>query len=238
LPPWRPEVDGLHIPDGFLDPKTWGAAYGVSAGTTAYALYKVRDRLDEKKIPMLGITAAFIFAAQMLNFPVAGGTSGHFLGAMLACTLLGPFEGFLVMEVVLLVQCFFFADGGLTALGANVFNMAIIGGLLSYYLMALFKGLLAKRLGEKTSLLTSVAIFSWISVVLASAACALELAFSGTVPLNITLTSMIGVYSIIGVGEAIITTIVLVVVLQSRPDLVDAYRGHPILPALGAEEVA
>jgi cobalt/nickel transport system permease protein len=228
----------MHIPDGFLDPKTWGAAYGVSAGTTAYALYKVRDRLDEKKIPLLGITAAFIFAAQMLNFPVAGGTSGHFLGAILACTLVGPFEGFLVMEVVLLVQCFFFADGGLTALGANVLNMAIIGGLLSYYLMTLFKGLLAKRLGEKTALLTSVALFSWVSVVLASAACAIELAVSGTVPLHVTLTAMMGVYSLIGIGEAIITTVVLVVVLQSRPDLVDAYKSHPLPSALGAEEVA
>jgi len=238
LPPLSEEVVKLHIPDGFLDAKTYGALWGVSGATTAYALYRVKDRLDEKKIPMLGITAAFIFAAQMLNFPVAGGTSGHFLGAILACTLVGPFEGFLVMEVVLLVQCFFFADGGLTALGANIFNMAIIGGLLCYYLMTLGRGLLIKRMGEKRSLLVSVAVFSWISVVLASAAAALELAFSGTVPLRVTLPAMMGVHSLIGLGEAIITTIVLTVVLQSRPDLVDAYRGRPPLPALGSEEVA
>jgi len=228
----------LHIPDGFLDTRTWGALYGVSGGTTAYALYKVRDRLEGKKIPMLGITAAFIFAAQMLNFPVAGGTSGHFLGALLACTLLGPLEGYLVMVVVLLVQCLFFADGGLTVLGANIFNMGIIAGLLSYYLMMLVKVPLSRRIGEKRALLSSVAIFSWISVVMASAATALELAISGTVPLHVTLTAMLGVYSLIGVGEAMITTIVVGVVLQSRPDLVYAWRGPALTPARSAGEVA
>jgi len=228
----------LHIPDGFLDPKTWGTLYGVSGGTTAYALYKVRDRLEGKKIPLLGITAAFIFAAQMLNFPIAGGTSGHFLGAMLACVLLGPFEGFLVMATVLTVQCFFFADGGLTALGANIFNMGIVAGLLSYYLMVLVKAPLSRWIGEKKALLSSVAVFSWVSVVLASAACAIELAISGTVPFNVTFPAMVGVYSLIGIGEAIITTFALVVVLQSRPDLVDAYRGPALSPTATAGEVA
>ena len=228
----------MHIPDGFLDPKTWGALYGVSGGTTAYALYKVRDRLEGKKIPLLGITAAFIFAAQMLNFPVAGGTSGHFLGAMLACVLLGPFEGFLVMVTVLLVQCFFFADGGLTALGANIFNMGIVGGLFSYYLMILVKAPLPRWIGEKKALLSSVAVFSWFSVVIASAACAIELAISGTVPFNVTFPAMVGVHCLIGIGEAIITTVALVVVLQSRPDLVDAYKGPALSPTSAAGEVA
>jgi cobalt/nickel transport system permease protein len=219
----------LHIPDGFLDPKTWATTYGLATGGAAYSLYKVRDRLDEKKIPLLGITAAFIFAAQMLNFPVAGGTSGHFLGAILACTLLGPFEGYLVMTVVLMVQCFFFGDGGLTALGANVFNMAAIGGLLTYFMMISVKKILSRGIGEKSALLSCVAVFSW--------ACAFELAISGTVPLNVTLPAMAGVYSLIGIGEAIITTTVIAVVLQTRPDLVDAYKG-PALPRTAlAEEV-
>jgi cobalt/nickel transport system permease protein len=228
----------VHVPDGFLDPKTWGALYGVSGGTTAYALYKVRDRLEGRKIPLLGITAAFIFAAQMLNFPVAGGTSGHFLGAMLACVLLGPFEGFLVMVTVLTVQCFFFADGGLTALGANVFNMGIVGGLLSYYLMVLLKAPLSRLIGEKKALLSSAAVFSWVSVVLASTACAAELAVSGTVPFHVTLPAMVGVHSLIGIGEAIITTAALAVVLQSRPDLVDAYKGPALPRTAAAGEVA
>jgi cobalt/nickel transport system permease protein len=227
----------VHIPDGFLDPKTWGTLTGVSAGFTGYALHAARRKLDERVIPLLGITAAFIFAAQMLNFPVAGGTSGHFLGAILAFVLLGAWPGFLVMVVVLLVQCLFFADGGLTALGANVFNMAVIGGLLSYYLLVLSKGALRSSLGEKTSLLACTAIFSWISVVLASIACSFELAISGTVPLGTVLAAMVGVHSIIGIGEAIITTVVIAVVLQARPDLVDAYRGPPELSGTVAEEV-
>lgn len=228
----------MHIPDGFLDPKTWGVLYGVSGGTTGYALYKVRNRLDEKKIPMLGVTAAFVFAAQMLNFPVAGGTSGHFLGAILACTLLGPLEGYLVMVVVLLVQCLFFADGGLTALGANIFNMGIVGGLLCYYLLTFAKAVMAKRSGEKAALLASVAVFSWFSVVLASTACAFELAISGTVPLGTVLPAMVGVHVLIGIGEAIITTVVVSVVLQVRPDLVYAYSKPELVGEAVPGEVA
>ncbi|MBU4240486.1 MAG: energy-coupling factor ABC transporter permease [Actinobacteria bacterium] len=223
----------MHIPDGFLDPKTWGTLTGVSAGFTGYALYATKSKLNEKVIPLLGITAAFIFAAQMLNFPVAGGTSGHFLGAILAMALLGAWPGFLVMVVVLLVQCLFFADGGLTALGANIFNMAVIGGLLSYYLLVLSKGALGRSLSERTSLLTCTAVFSWISVVLACVAVSFQLSISGTV-----LPAMVGVHAIIGVGEAIITTVVIAVVLQSRPDLVDAYSG-PLEPGkTAAGEVA
>lgn len=228
----------MHIPDGFLDPKTWGTLSVASAGATGYALYRVREKMDEKVVPLLGITAAFIFAAQMLNFPVASGTSGHFLGALLACVLLGAWPGFLVMVVVLLVQCFLFADGGLTALGANVFNMAIVGGLLSYYMLAASKKPLAKVLGEKTALLAATAAFSWLSVMLASGACAVELAASGTVPLSTVLPAMLGVHAIIGAGEAIITTAVVAVVLQSRPDLVNAYRGRAALMTSAAGKEA
>jgi len=215
----------MHIPDGFLDPKVWGPAYGVSAGFTGYALYKVREKMNEKVIPLLGITAAFIFAAQMLNFPVAGGTSGHFLGALLACTLLGPLEGLLVMVIVLLVQCLFFADGGLTALGANIFNMGIIGGLLSYAILVYLKSLLSKVVEERKSLLISAAASSWLGVVLAAAACSFELWLAGTIPLSIAFPAMVSVHMLIGIGEAIITTVVLAVVTLSRPDLVHAYSG-------------
>jgi cobalt/nickel transport system permease protein len=173
----------------------------------------------------------------MLNFPVAGGTSGHFIGALLACVLLGPWEGMLTMVVVLAVQCLFFADGGLTALGANIFNMAIVAGLLSYVLMVLAAKPLSRRLSEKRALLASTAFFAWFGVVLASAACAIELALSGTVPLNVTFPAMVGVYSLIGIGEALLTVVVLVVVLQTRPDLVDAYRGPSLPLAKTAEEV-
>lgn len=215
----------MHIPDGFLDAKTWGTAWGASAGFTGYALYAAKKKLSEKTIPLIGITAAFIFAAQMLNFPVAGGTSGHFLGAILAMTLAGAWPGFLIMVVVLAVQCLFFADGGLTALGANIFNMAVVGGILCYFLMSVAKKALAKRLGERGAVLVAVPVFSWFSVFLASIACSVELAISGTIPLNVVLPAMVGVHSIIGIGEALIATIVVSVVIQTRPDLVDFYEG-------------
>lgn len=227
----------MHIPDGFLDPKTYGTLWGVSGGTVAYALYKVKDTLNEKKIPLLGITAAFIFAAMMMNFPVAGGTSGHVVLALLACLLLGPWEGLLTIVVVLAVQCFFFADGGLTALGANIFNMAIVAGLVSYALLKVTEKPLAKRLGEKAALLSSAAVFAWVGVVLASAACAIELSLSGTVPFHVAFPAMVGVHSLIGIGEGFITVVVLAVVLQTRPDLVDAYQGPTLAPAVVAKEV-
>jgi len=237
MPPQNQEVVSLHIPDGFLDFKTWGTLYGVSGGTTAYALYKVKDRMSDMKIPLLGITAAFIFAAQMLNFPVAGGTSGHIVGALLACLLLGPWEGMLTIVVVLGVQCFFFGDGGLTALGANIFNMAIIAGLFSYALLKLTEKPLSKRFSEKTALLSTTAFFSWLGVVVASAACAIELTLSGTVPFHVAFPAMVGVHSLIGIGEAFITVVVLVVVLQTRPDLVNAYNGPALPLSTFAEEV-
>lgn len=226
----------MHIPDGFLDAKTWGALWGISGGTTAYALYKVKDRLNDVKIPLLGITAAFIFAAQMLNFPVAGGTSGHFLGAVLACVLLGPWEGMLTLVVVLGVQCFFFADGGLTALGANIFNMAIIGGLVSYALLRLAEKPLANRVNKKAALLSCTGVFAWLSMVMASAACAVELAISGVVPFNVAFPAMVGVHGLIGIGEAFITVVVVAVVLQTRPDLVNAYKGPDISLTPAAQE--
>jgi cobalt/nickel transport system permease protein len=220
----------MHIPDGLLDFKTWGTAYGLSAGATAYALYKVRDTLDEKKIPLLGITAAFVFAAQLLNFPVAAGTSGHFLGAMLACIMVGPWAGFLVMVVVLVVQCLVFADGGFAALGANIFNMALVAGPLCYFLFAASKSVMARKLSERTSLLVSTAFFSWLSVVLAAAAAAIEISISNIIKLSpaAIFGPMIGTHMIIGVGEAVITTVVVAVVLQARPDLVSAYTGPPL----------
>lgn len=192
----------------------------VAAGAVGYGLYKAREELDEKSVPLLALCAAFIFAAQMLNFPVAGGTSGHFLGGVLAAVLLGPWLGGLVLALVLLVQCLGFADGGLTALGANVFNMAVIGTVVMYYI---FRGLKAVLPRSRTYFLAATGIGAWLSVVLASGACAVELAISGTSPLSVALPAMLGIHAIIGVGEAIITVLVVSVVLAVRPDLVRTY---------------
>jgi cobalt/nickel transport system permease protein len=216
----------MHIPDGFLDAKTLITTAAVSAGAAGYGIKRANEKLGERQVPLMGVTAAFIFAAQMLNFPVAGGTSGHFLGAVLAAVLLGPWAACLIMAVVLVVQCLGFADGGLTALGANVFNMGVVGGILCYYIFVVLKKALPRT---RSSFLSAVAVTSWFSVVLASAVCAIELAVSGTSPLGVALPAMVGVHALIGIGEAIITTVVVAVVLSTRPALVGSYD-LPITP--------
>ncbi len=207
----------MHVPDGFVSPGINAVTYAISAAVGGVAIVKAKKNLDEKKIPLLGITAAFVFAAQMLNFPVAGGTSGHFLGAFLAALLLGPLNGVLVMIIVLLVQCLMFGDGGITALGTNIFNMGIVGGLGAYLIYKLLIEILPKRRGF---FLGSVAVGSWIGVVIAAGFCSLELALSGTSPFGVVFPAMVGVHSLIGIGEALITTSVVSIVMASRPDLV------------------
>ena len=225
----------MHIPDGFLNTGVSVATGVVAAGAIGYGLYKARDELDEKSVPMLALCAAFVFAAQMLNFPVAGGTSGHFLGGVLVAVLLGPWLGSLVIGLVLLVQCLGFADGGVTALGANVFNMAVIGTILSYYIFYGIKALLPKN---RTAFLAATGVVAWLSVMLASGAASVELAVSGTTPLSVVLPSMLGVHAIIGAGEAIITVLVVGVVLAVRPDLVKTYDYEIPIPSFEEAEVS
>jgi len=168
---------------------------------------------------LLGVTAAFVFAAQMLNFPIAGGTSGHFLGAALAAALMGPWAATVVMTVVVVVQALGMADGGITALGANVLNMGVVAVLAGWGLLHLLKRLLPR---SRSGYLVSLAVASWVSVVVASAAAAAELAVSGTVPLRLALPAMLSVHMVIGLGEALITCAVVVAVLATRPDLVNS----------------
>lgn len=201
----------MHIPDGFLDLKTWGSLAVVSGIFLGLAVKKTNKKLGEKQVPLLGVTAAFIFAAQMLNFPVAGGTSGHFMGGVLAGVLLGPFSGLLVMSTVLIVQCLIFQDGGLTALGANIFNMGVVGSFLAYYLWFICAKLFPRPI--------SIFFSAWLSIMLAASFCALELAFSGTVPLRIVLPAMVGIHTLIGLGEGIITVGILSFLEKIRPDL-------------------
>jgi cobalt/nickel transport system permease protein len=210
----------MHIPDGFVDIPTAVTTGGVSLGAVAFSLRRTRKNLGERTIPLLGVTAAFIFAAQMLNFPVAGGTSGHFLGAMFAVALMGPWAASIVLTVVLIVQALAMADGGITALGANVLNMAVVAVFSGFALLWLLKRLLPRTL---TGYLVSVAVASWVSVVLASGAASLELAVSGTVPLGVALPAMVSVHMIIGLGEALITTALVAAVLATRPDLVRSF---------------
>lgn len=206
----------MHIPDGFLNVATAAGTYAVSAGGIAYSLRRLAGKLGEKQVPMVGVMAAFIFAAQMLNFPVAGGTSGHLVGGALAAILLGPWTGLLVMTCVLLVQTIIFQDGGITALGANVLNMGIIAVFMGYYLYHLtlktFRGRgFAEALGGFVA--------GWVSVFMAAVACAFELALSGTSPISLALPAMAGIHALIGVGEGLITALVLGFIKATRPDL-------------------
>ena len=213
----------MHVPDGLLDLKTAGTTAALSLPALAAALRRLRLGLPRRRVPLRGLAAAFRFTAQMLNFPVAGGTSGHLLGAVLASVLLGPSAAMVVMTAVLLVQCLLFADGGLLALGANVLNMAIVGVRGGY---GVFRSI-SRMLPDHRGLLVAAAFASWCSTVLASICCAAELAWSGLAPWGLVFPAMAGVHMLIGVGEALITTLVLVAILRARPDLVDAAAPPP-----------
>jgi cobalt/nickel transport system permease protein len=174
--------------------------------------------MDERSVPLMGVMAAFIFAAQMFNFQVAGGTSGHLLGGVLAAVLLGPWAGTLVMACVIAVQALLFSDGGLVVMGANIFNMGIVGTLGGFAIYRALCGILG---GEDRARIPSSAIAGWLSVVLAAVAMSLELIVSGTSPAEIVLPAMLGVHTFIGIGEALITAAALAFIGATRKDLFD-----------------
>jgi cobalt/nickel transport system permease protein len=211
----------MHIPDGFLTAGTLAPAWAVSVAAVACAVRKTTQKLKERMIPLMGIMSAFIFAAQMINFPVAGGTSGHLFGGVLAAVLLGPYAGAVVLTCVLIFQCLVFQDGGLLALGANILNMGIVGTGGGYLV---FFGVSRMIQGRK-GFLAGAAVAAWFSVVLAASFCAFELAFSGLSPLKVILPAMAGVYALIGIGEAVITVAALGFIMKVRPDLIYGWVG-------------
>jgi cobalt/nickel transport system permease protein len=223
----------LHIPDGFLSGGVALACGALAIAAVAYALRIANVQLDDARVPLLGVLAAFIFAAQMLNFPIAGGTSGHFLGATLAAVLLGPWLASLVMAVVIAVQAFAFADGGISALGANVLNMGVLGALVAGLVVAAAMKLLPHTRG---AFLSVVGVVSWLAVMVGAGATSVELAASDTIPLATSLPAMLGVHALIGIGEALITVAAVSAVLVSRPDLAalapEELR-QPAAPSLG-----
>jgi len=206
----------MHIPDGFLSAPVAITTGAVAVAAIAVAVKVTNKKMGEKQVPMMGVLAAFIFAAQMLNFPVAGGTSGHFVGAALAAILLGPWATVLILSSVLVVQSVIFQDGGLLALGANITNMGVIAGFGSYYI---YKGIDALLKHSKAGTLIGAGLGSWFAVVLASLACAAELSISGTSPWEIAIPAMGGVHMLIGVGEGLITVAVLSLIMATRADL-------------------
>ncbi len=205
----------MHIPDGFLDVKTIVTTTALAAGTLGFALRYTRQQLTARRIPLLGLASAFVFAAQMINFPVLGGTSGHMIGGTLTAVLLGPSAAVVVISSVLIVQCFLFADGGVTALGANILNMAFIGGVggwLAYWL-------LCRLSPNKTWRYIAAGVAAWAATVAASIACSAELAASHTAQWLTVFPIMAGVHMLIGIGEALITALVLITVTKVRPEL-------------------
>ncbi|MFC6883909.1 MULTISPECIES: energy-coupling factor ABC transporter permease [Actinomadura] len=213
----------MHVPDGFINAPVSVAAGAVAVAGVAVALRGARRELDDRTAPLAGLTAAFVFAAQMLNFPVASGTSGHLLGGTLAAILVGPYTGVLCVSVVLLMQGLLFADGGLTALGVNIVNMALVTVLVGYGLFRLLLRVLPKSPASVAGASFTAAV---VSVPCSAAVFTLVYAVGGTTDVSVgkVAAAMIGVHVLIGIGEALITAVTVSSVLAVRPDLVYGAR--------------
>ncbi|MFD5628635.1 MULTISPECIES: energy-coupling factor ABC transporter permease [unclassified Streptomyces] len=214
----------MHVPDGFINAPVSAVTGVVAAGAIAVSLKGARRELDERTAPLAGLVAAFIFAVQMLNFPVAAGTSGHLLGGALAAILVGPYTGVLCVSVVLLMQGILFADGGLTALGVNITDMAIVTTVVAY---AVFRGLVKVLPRGRRSITAAAFVSALLSVPAAAVAFTLLYALGGTtdVAIDKVATAMVGVHILIGIGEAAITALTVGAVIAVRPDLVYGARG-------------
>lgn len=219
----------MHIPDGFVNAGVSAIGGVAAAGGIGISLRKAAKTLEDKQAPLAGLVAAFIFAVQMLNFPVANGTSGHLLGGVLAAVLVGPWAGAICVALVLLVQGMFFADGGLSALGLNVVNMAIVTSFGGYAVFALLRRGLPKT---RASVALASAVAAGIAVVLASFAFVLEYVVGGegNASIGAVLTAMVGVHAVIGIGEGVITGLTVSAVLAVRPDLV--FGATDLMPQL------
>lgn len=217
-------AEPMHIPDGFLSVLVAVVCWGIVLVTIAVSLRQLNRVSAIRNDPLMGVLAAAIFAGQMLNFSVTGGTSGHLLGAALAAILVGPYAAVLVMTIVVSTQALIFQDGGLLALGANLFNMAVIGVFVAYTVNRL-----VQRLWGETRLAIFVGGFlaAWSSIFVASLACALELAFSGTSPANIAIPAMGGIHALIGLGEGFITIGALAFIYAARRDLLKQGQMQP-----------
>jgi cobalt/nickel transport system permease protein len=227
----------MHIPDGFIDGPTSLVAGLIAIAGVAWCVKQTSEALRDRDIPVVGLAAAFIFAAQMLNFPVANGTSGHLLGGVLAAVLVGPWAGALAVTVVLVVQALLFADGGLSALGLNVINMALAGSFVGYGVYLLLR----KLLGGRSSQVTAAAgIAAFLVPLIASLVFTVEYAIGGNdaVPVGTVAAAMIGVHALIGIGEGIITSLAVGAVMSMRPDLVYGARELQLVPTTTVQGIA
>ncbi len=204
----------LHIPDGFLSVIVSAVCWLITIITLGFAISKTNKALGERQVPLMGVMAAFIFAAQMINFPVLGGTSGHLLGGALAAIVLGPWAAMLVMTAVIAVQGLLFQDGGLLVMGANILNMGLVTAAIGY-------GLYRSADGQSKNVKLSIAgVAAWLSVMAGALLTSFQLWLSGTSQLQVVIPAMLGVHAVIGLGEAVVTAAALGFIFQTRPDLV------------------
>lgn len=221
----RSLVLALHISDGLLSPSVSALFWILTVACIAWAVQRTNRTLDDRQVPLMGVMAACIFAAQMLNFPIAGGTSGHLLGGALAAIVLGPWAGVLVMTCVVALQALLFQDGGIVVMGANIFNMGVLTALAG---STIFYGLIRLTGRKSWGLMVSGFTAAWITVVLSAAMTSVQLAASGTASAPVVFPAMIGVHLLIGIGEGLITTAALSFILATRPDLLPAWLGNEL----------
>jgi cobalt/nickel transport system permease protein len=221
----------MHIPDGMLSTPTWTASWLGAAGFLGYAVREVRRRFTDSRLVLMAVLAALIFALQMLNFPVAGGTSGHFAGGAAAAILLGPWPAVLIMATVLIIQSLVFADGGVTALGANILNMAVIGPFAGWWAYSL----VARARSSKTARVAGSFVGAWLAVVLSAAGAALMVWLSGAAPFGVVVGAMAFWHAIIGLGEGAITAGLVGFLTATRPDLVSGAEkpARPLAATMG-----
>lgn len=217
----------MHIPDGFLSVPVSILLWIVAIIVVGYALKRVSADLGERQVPMMGVLAAAIFAGQMLNFAVAGGTSGHLIGSAIATILLGPWAATLILTCVVSIQALIFQDGGLLTLGANIFNMGIVSVAVAYMV---YRSIQRLAKDQPWGIFVGGFTSAWLSVEVAALGCALELALSGTSPANIAIPAMSGIHALIGIGEGLITVGTLVFLYATRRDL---FRVRNAAPAHG-----
>lgn len=207
---------GLHIPDGFLSTPIALIGWVVTIVVVGLSARMANNQLNDRAVPLMGVMAAFIFAAQMMNFPVAGGTSGHMLGGALATILLGPWAAVIVMTAVVGLQAFLFQDGGIAVLGVAIFNMGILTAFLGY---GVYRAVQLVTGGGHTMTLVAAFAAAWITVEAAAIVTAFQLALSDTSPLDVALPAMAGVHALIGIGEGLITAAALGFIMSTRADL-------------------
>jgi len=209
---------GMHIPDGFLSTAVSVIFWIMSVAAVGLALQRVNKDLGERQVPLMGVLAAAIFAGQMLNFAVAGGTSGHLMGAAIATILLGPWAALLIMTCVVAIQALIFQDGGLLVLGANIFNMGVVGVTVSYFTYQTLRRILGT---QRWAVLAAGFAAAWLSIELTALVVALQLAISGSAPVNLAIPAMAGIHAVIGIGEGLITMGSLAFLYATRRDLIE-----------------